>query len=236
MLSNDPKYQDAVRKNMYESYYRDVLPINHQNFLEKLKNEYFFVPNICYDIGSSVLHWTRHAERVWENTEVILFDAFSPYERLYKGYKYHIGVLSDENDKIVKFYQNDFLFGGNSYYREIGYDNGSVFPENNFLEKKTKTIDSIVAEKHFPYPDLIKIDVQGSELDILKGATNVLQNVKYLIVELQNVEYNHGAPLCDVTISYLNSIGFKCIAEKFSDNGPDADYCFINTKFIRIEY
>ena len=120
----------------------------------------------------------------------ILFDGFSPYERLYKGYKYHIGILSDENDKVVKFYQNDFLFGGNSYYREIGYDNGSVFPEENFLEKKTRTLDSIVEEKQFPYPDLLKIDVQGSELDILKGAKNVLKYVKYLIIELQNIEYN----------------------------------------------
>uniref|UniRef100_A0A6C0E015 Methyltransferase FkbM domain-containing protein n=1 Tax=viral metagenome TaxID=1070528 RepID=A0A6C0E015_9ZZZZ len=229
MLSNDLKYQEAVKKNMYDSYYRDVLPVNHQLFLEKLKNEYFFTPKVCYDVGSSVLHWTRHVERIWDNVEVILFDGFSPYERLYKGYKYNIGVLSDKDNKIVKFYQNDFFFGGNSYYREIGYDNGSVFPVENYLEKETRTLDSIVIEKQFPYPDLIKIDVQGAELDILKGATNVLKHVKYLIVELQNVEYNEGAPLCDTTISYLKSVGFNCIAEKFSNNGPDGDYCFINT-------
>ena len=230
MLSSGTEYEQSVIKNMNDCYNIDHLPENQRNFLHKLKNEYNFVPKICYDIGSAVLHWTRHAKRIWKDTEVILFDAFTPYERLYDGYRYNIGVLSDEDNKIVKFYQNDFFFGGNSYYREIGYKNGAVFPIENYLEKNTRTLDSIVEEKKFPYPELIKIDVQGSELDILKGAKNVLEHVKYLIVELQHVNYNDGAPLCDITISYLNSIGFECIAPKFSDNGPYADYCFVNTK------
>ena len=229
MLSSSIDYKKSVIKNMYECYNSDLLPKNHLKFLVKLKNEYGFNPKICYDIGAAVLHWTRHAKKIWNDAEIILFDAFDPYEELYKDYKYNIGVLSDENNKIVKFYQNDFFFGGNSYYREIGYKNGELFPVENYLEKKTYTLDSIVEEKKFPYPDLIKIDVQGSELDILKGSKNVLKHVKYLIVELQHTHYNEGAPLCDSTIEYLSSIGFKCISPKFSNNGPDADYCFVNT-------
>jgi hypothetical protein len=32
-----------------------------------------------------------------------------------------------------------------------------------------------------------------------------------------------------VTIEYLNANGWKIVESKFSDNGPDADYLFINT-------
>jgi FkbM family methyltransferase len=152
-------------------------------------------------------------------------------EFLYKetNHDYTIGVFSDIDDKEIIFYKNDFEPGGNSYYRELAFDNGKFFPETNYIVKKTRTLDSIVSEKNYRYPDLIKIDVQGAELDVLKGATNVLQKAEYLIVELQHVNYNKDAPLANTTIDYLKSIGWECIAEKFSDNGPDADYCFKNT-------
>lgn len=227
MLSNKPEYEYAVYNKLIDVFKKDLLPKDHVNFLEKLKSEYNFEPKVCYDIGSAVLHWTRHAERIWPGTQVILFDAFEPAQIFYKTHKYNIGVLSDEDNKQIKFYQNDFYFGGNSYYKEY---NDQVFPESEYINKVSKTLDTLVKEKDFPYPDLIKIDVQGAELDILKGASKILANAKYLIVELQDVHYNQGAPLADTTINYLENIGWKLIAKKFSDNGPDADYCFYNTK------
>ena len=224
MLSNNIEYKEKVIEKINLIYNQDLLPITHQNFLFKLRNEYNFHPKVCYDIGSAVLHWTRHAERVWKDTKIILFDAFEPYEYLYKNYDYNIGVLSDVNNKIVKFYQNDFYFGGNSYYKE----NTEYFPEDGYLEKSTKTLDTIVEEKKYPYPDLIKVDVQGAEYDIFKGAQNVLSKAKVLLVELQHIEYNKGARLDYETINYLESINWKLEAEKFSPNGVDSDYCFIN--------
>ena len=48
-----------------------------------------------------------------------------------------------------------------------------------------------------------------------------------VILELQKVEYNKGAPLCDEVISYMREIGFELQGDgPFSDNGPDGDYHF----------
>jgi len=230
LASKQEDVQNVIAKliNVYE---QDFLPKSHQNFLLTLKTDYNFTPKVCYDIGACVLHWTRHAERLWPTTQVVLFDAFAPVEMFYKNYTYNIGVLSDVDDKEIKFYQNDLFVGGNSYYREIGCENGKYFPEDAFLLKKTRTVDSLAKEHNYPYPDLIKIDVQGAELDVLKGMPNVLSHAKFLLVELQHVEYNKGAPTVAITKPYLESIGWQCIAEKFSDNGPDADYCFFNTNY-----
>jgi hypothetical protein len=36
-----------------------------------------------------------------------------------------------------------------------------------------------------------------------------------------------GAPLVGETLPFIESLGFKCVAPRFSDNGSDADYGFI---------
>lgn len=205
-----------------------MLPIDHVNHLKRMSYE-GFNPKVIYDIGSCVLHWTNEARDIWPDAKIILFDAFEPAEFLYikGGYEYHMGVLSDSDERNVKFYQNDVLCGGNSYYKEC---NDSVFPPDKYILKKTRTLDSVVKERGFPFPDLIKMDVQGSELDILSGASECLSHAKYLIVELQSVQYNEGAPKVDVSLPFIESLGWTCVAPLFSNNGPDGDYGFIKKK------
>ena len=192
---------------------------DHVKYLNKIKSQ----PKVIYDIGSCVLHWTHEAKKVWPDAKYILFDAFEPAEFLYEGYDYHIGVLSD-SVKTVEWWQNDFWPGGNSYYRETGRT--EFFTDEMKNTRVTKTLDQVVKERGFPPPDLIKIDVQGSEVDILKGATETLKTVKDLIVELQHTEYNQGAPQVQQSLPFIESLGFKCVAPMFAYNGPDADYHF----------
>ena len=238
MLKSDESYKSEVIKNIYDVYHQDLLPPNHYRFLEYLSTSFHFTPLVIFDIGSAVLHWERHAKRIWPGSMIICSDAFSPLEELYKecNVKYHMACLSDQDDVERKFYQNDMLFGGNSMFREIGYDNGSVFPKENYIVKQTQTLDTIVKNNNYTYPDLIKIDAQGGELNILKGANECLNHATYLIVELQNVEYNEGAVLAPVVISYLAEIGWTLIVAKFSDNGPDADYCFMRLEKFKQQF
>ena len=52
------------------------------------------------------------------------------------------------------------------------------------------------------------MDVQGSELNIIKGALPIIKNTKYLLLELQTYPYNKGAPQIEEVVSYLHSLGF----------------------------
>lgn len=233
MLSDDYNYQINIYQKIINNYTYGSLATSHASFLYKLRDQCNFHPIVCYDIGSEVLHWTRTAKSIWPNCEIILFDAFQPNEILYGNYKYNIQLLSDIDNKEIKFYQNDLYPAGNSYYREIGSTN-NVFPEDIYIIKKSRTLDSLVKEKNYPLPDLIKIDVQGAELDVIKGSLEVLKHTKMIIVEMQHIEYNQGAPTVNITKPYIESLGWTCIAEKFSDNGADADYCFINNNLVTL--
>jgi FkbM family methyltransferase len=231
---NTPSRRDLsyVEKCMFTLHERDIFPPQHKRVIRDISKN--FTPHVIYDIGACVLHWTREAMEVWPNSIFVAFDAINEVEAIYKSksIEYNIGVLSDEDNKLVKFYENKEMPGGNSYYKEIGHATADiVFPEDSYTDKYTMTLESVVRQKNFQMPDLVKIDVQGSELDILKGGMCIINHAKYLIIELQNVQYNRGAPLEDVTIKYLNDNGWEIVEAKFSDNGPDADYLFINSKY-----
>ncbi len=199
-----------------------LLPMNHIKYLVNLKN-IGFEPKVIYDIGSNVLHWSSIAKIIWPDAEIILFEAYPLLEILYGDYNYHIGCLSDSNNKIVKFYHNECNPGGNSYYKE----NSKYFTDNKYIEMKTSTLDSVVKQKNFPLPDLVKIDVQGSEIDILRGGVDTIGNAKRLILELQSVEYNKGAKLATESLPIIESMGWKCEDPLFCNNGPDGDYGFV---------
>ena len=77
--------------------------------------------------------------------------------------------------------------------------------------RKTHTLDSVVKNKKFPLPDLVKIDVQGCEKDIIEGGIKTISNTAHLIVELQHEEYNLNAPLNKQTVPFIEKIGFKCV-------------------------
>jgi FkbM family methyltransferase len=223
-ISSNPKapFMDPVKARVIQLANMDLMPAEHKQYLKNMD----YKPKVVYDIGASTLHWTRAAKDAWPNCDMVLFDAFMPAEFLYKdnGYKYSMGVLTDEDNKTLDFFVNDEHPAGNSYYRE----NDAVNPTAVPYEKKQMigmTLDTVVARNKFPKPDLIKMDVQGAETDILKGATKTLKGVKHLILELQKVEYNKGAPLENEAISFVESLGFKLVG-KIRDNGPDADYHF----------
>ena len=225
----DHNIVQTANERLVELGNQRLLPKTHVSYLKTLSTT--FRPNVIYDIGACVLHWTNEAEQIWEDAKFIAFEAMAESEEVFKtkGIDYAIGVLSNEDNRTVEFYQNTTHPGGNSYYRENPAVNPAAttyFNDSHKREVKTRTLDSIVKEKGFPFPDLIKMDVQGAELDVIKGASDCLSHCTDLILELQKVEYNKGAPLKDEVIKYVMSLGFNTVVGPFCDNGPDGDYHF----------
>ena len=56
--------------------------------------------------------------------------------------------------------------------------------------------------------DLIKLDTQGSEIDILNGGSHMIKNTTAIIVEVSHVEYNEKHLWLMMSLSIWNSIGF----------------------------
>lgn len=214
------------------------IPRSHLDYLYKMRDEMGINPKNILDVGSCVLHWYDKAKEVWPKSKIYCFEAMKEVKEIYDGenIEYYLGVLSDRDNKEVKFYKNTEAPGGNSYYREnsdFSMMADVYYPETTAEIVKTTTLSTALGsfkDRNF-IPDLLKIDVQGAELDILKGFRGELAAVRDVILELPKVEYNKGSPAKEIIIAWMETMGFFIKTELFSDNGADGDYHFQNSRF-----
>lgn len=145
--------------------------------------------NTVYDIGAWNGNWSREHKRVLPASDFILFEANPAYAEVLAntGFTAFNTVLSNPGREYVEFFNGTNT--GDSYYKEttVHYDNqGSI-------RLPCTTLDNLVKEHNLPIPNFIKIDTQGSELDILSGAS-FLDRVDMIYTECPIVCYNKGAP------------------------------------------
>jgi|TARA_R110000803_G_scaffold202261_1_gene267323 FkbM family methyltransferase len=93
--------------------------------------------------------------------------------------------------------------------------------EDNFTQAKRVDKDGSIRMITLDYldyenVDMIKIDVEGYEMEVLKGATKTLESVQYLMIELNNNTKKYGSSNIDVE-KYISSLGFKVLMEHWPD-------------------
>ena len=183
--------------------------------------------NSILDIGARKGDWTKKFKEYYPEAKSLMIEANGDHAEDLKQVGPYILALVGKDNTETDYYicddkQNDH---GNGMYRE----NTNV----PFTSKKRRvtTLDSLLPGQIF---DLIKMDVQGAELDILQGSPGFIHNTKYLWLELQAHNYNLGAPSAGKVIGYLHQIGFEIVTidEINVGNGVimGMDFIFINTR------
>jgi len=168
----------------------------------------YIEPKRVVDIGAHVGDFTRQLASMSPNCEFILVEA-NPYceEYLKKlNQPYKILALSNHSGTTHLYVEKANSIGtGASIYKE----NTDWYGEGKYelLEVPTDTLDN---QNFFPEEviDLVKIDVQGAELDILMGGNKTITRSKYVLAEVSLLEYNHKAPLMDKVVSKMKQYGF----------------------------
>jgi FkbM family methyltransferase len=161
---------------------------------------------VVYDIGAHRGDWTRAARESLPDARFFLFEANELHAGALEatGERYFTAVLSSE-EKAVDF----FLTGGSgdSYYREATERYAGVEPRT----LKATTLDRLATLHTLPDPDLIKVDVQGAELDVLRGGRDVLGKAKLVLLECPVVDYNDGAPRMHEYLRFMDEAGFTVL-------------------------
>jgi FkbM family methyltransferase len=81
---------------------------------------------------------------------------------------------------------------------------------NEVYEVPVHRLDTMISKFKLPKPDLLKIDVQGAELEVLKGGPSVLKRVQLIQLEAWlKREYFGRTPLLHEIIDFLRKRKFK---------------------------
>jgi FkbM family methyltransferase len=81
------------------------------------------------------------------------------------------------------------------------------------------TIADVIREKQLGPPELLKIDVEGAELDVLKGTGNYISSVKAIHLE------THGPRLRAECLRWLQDNGFSVVGEREDLPGYGSVWC-----------
>jgi len=166
----------------------------------------YLQPNSILDIGANTGQFYHEIKQVFPNANYTLIEGNEHCEVALKNLntEYHISLLSD-SVKLVNFYlrKNELNCTGNSIYRE----KTAYYSDNEILivQKNTNTLENILCGRKF---DLIKIDCQGSEIDIIKGGLDLIKQAKGLLLEVSLVEFNLGAPIKNSVFDFMETLNF----------------------------
>lgn len=162
---------------------------------------------VVFDIGAHKGGYTEYVLGELPEADCFLFE---PNESLCKEFlgKYNaFDILIGDTNAGKKFYQcagkADEL--SSIYNREVFKE-----IETSVVHKLCATIDQFCFDNYIYHIDLLKIDVEGAELDVLKGSVKMLSDKKITFLQ---VEYGGTYPDAGITglqvIQYLNELGYN---------------------------
>lgn len=140
------------------------------------------------------------------------------------------------NKDFYPYIQNNC--GASSFYKRIDFDETQIIVKDIYIS----TIKNEIKKFNIKKIDLLFMDVQGFELNILKGCENFIYNIKYILLEIPKENINRfylkeghskyiGAPTREEIISFLNNCNFK-LKESFYENELEENILFENNNFI----
>jgi FkbM family methyltransferase len=130
--------------------------------------------SILFDIGAHVGYYTLLSSLlVGEGGKVY---SFEPLSRNLKFLHAHLRLNGIQNVEVIEAAVGDQ--DGVSLFKEGDTSaKGSLRPDGT-IGVKTLSLDSCIAKGSLPSPDFMKIDVEGGEMDVLRGARRCLSDAR----------------------------------------------------------
>jgi FkbM family methyltransferase len=174
--------------------------------------EYGFVPTSVLDIGASNGVWSGTCAMIFPEADYFLVEP-QQYPREYApvpGIKRHwirqaVGAKEETVELIVPARGKQSRFNAHVLPRRPG---SLPRPTLEQIPVPQTTVDRLLETGVILPPQLVKVDVQGYELEVLRGGTRLWETAKVFFVETSIYRYWDKAPLLADVVAFFAERGF----------------------------
>ena len=197
-----------------------------------------------FDIGANRGQFSIAVKYFYPKSNIVAFEPLlEPFDKFNQIFKndsqvsvFNCAIGLENKDTIIHESKRD----DSSSLLPITNNQSKIFPgteEVGTTDIKMKRIDTFIKDIDLQRPALMKIDVQGFELEVLKSCKEYLSLFDYIYIECSFIELYKGQALTDEIIKFLDnySFGFYSIYNiHYNKNGSmvQADFLFKNNQII----
>jgi len=207
-------------------------------------SKFLCAKRLC-DIGANKGQWTYVFHQLNPQLdEVVMFEPQSLFAQDLQKLELHMTKKRIFQYALGEQEQKLSISGGtaSASLLEASANQHHYFPDSIKQESESvevRLLDEVYRSNGLHYPDLIKMDVQGYELNALKGAIDLLAHASYLVIELSLREFYRGQPPLWELLRFLDEHQYVMVDHGYmlrSGTPPhellQLDAIFANRRFI----
>ena len=166
-----------------------------------------FTPGLVFDVGAFRGDFAQMALAIWPSARVACFEPLRYGREQIKELRKRLPSI-DLHETLVGSAEKaevemHVAQTSSSLLRDA---HNEAFPIEIFPQT---TLDKTIRDSYAGRaPDLLKLDVQGFELEVLKGCEASLRGVRAILTELSLLDLHENVPLLHEVIGWLGERGF----------------------------
>lgn len=201
MLSLLKHFVPTSFKNKLE----EKLGVPSQEYSFKSLKKLGYQPKLVLDIGAYEGNWAKSFLTIFPKAKIMMLEG-QESKRSFLQQKATANKQLDFQIALLGSAEQEVEFN-------IYETASSVLKEDNETGAKVEirtltTLDQTIINTPFAQPDFIKIDTQGYELEILKGAEKTMQHAQFILLEVSLIDIYKSCPLVAEVMVFMQAKGF----------------------------
>jgi FkbM family methyltransferase len=192
----------------------EKLHLHDISALELLESMRSLDIKVIYDIGAHVGTWSLLAKAIYPSAEIHGFEPMLQHRGEF------LTNFADMKDVVLHSVALGSTNAAATFHVANSVSSSSVLPlaeaadgfglkEVGQFSVELHRLDDYRATHRMKLPDMIKLDVQGYELEALRGGEQCLRAAQAALMEVSFVEIYRGQPLFADVVRYMADVGFQ---------------------------
>lgn len=164
-----------------------------------------FVPGFAVDVGAHRGHWTEMLKEVFPDTEVLMIEpqpelagALDEVCSRLPGVQWVATAAGAQEETRLQTIWEDLQ--GSSFLPRPDADRAAAGVQR---PAQVRRLDDLLRERGGRAPDLVKLDVQGFELEVLRGCPSIFGKTEIFVMETSLYAFLDDIPLLREVIAFM---------------------------------